>query len=96
MLLLGRHLNWGNPQITYSTTYLVSQSVAMTGGGLCLAHDTITQHLIEQGMPIAPFKHRAKMPEAYYLLHSLQAEKNPGAVSFSNWVRTEIKADGPT
>ena len=88
-------LHWGNPQITYSTTYLVSLSVAMAGGGLCLAHDTITRHLIEQGMLIAPFKHRAEMPEAYYLLLSPQAEENPGAVSFADWIRAEIKADGP-
>lgn len=86
-------LNWTNPQITYSTTYLVSMSVAMAGGGLCLVHDTIARNLIDQGRLIAPFKHRAEMPEAYYLLLSPQAEETPGAVAFANWIRAEIRAD---
>ncbi len=86
-------LNWEKPQITYSTTYLVSLSVAMAGGGLCLAHDTIARHLIRQGVLTAPFQHRAEMPEAYYLLLSPQAEENPGAVAFADWIRAEIEAD---
>ncbi len=86
-------LDWPNPQITYSTTYMVSLSVAMVGGGLCLAHDTIVRGLINEGRLIAPFEHRAVMPEAYYLLLSPQAEETPGAVAFANWIRSEIEAD---
>ncbi|WP_109313063.1 LysR substrate-binding domain-containing protein [Ruegeria sp. AU67] len=86
-------LNWGNPAITYSTTYLVSLSVAMAGGGLCLAHDTIARDLIEQGRLVAPFAHRAPMPEAYYLLLSPSAEESPGAIAFANWVRRELEHD---
>ncbi|MES0864759.1 LysR family transcriptional regulator [Ruegeria sp. SCPT10] len=83
-------LNWEKPTITYATTYLVCLSAAMAGGGLCLAHDAIAGHLIEQGLLVAPFDHRAPMPEAYYLLLSPQAEDNPGAVAFANWIRREI------
>ncbi|MEO1107436.1 MAG: LysR family transcriptional regulator [Pseudomonadota bacterium] len=83
-------LNWEKPAITYATTYLVCLSAAMAGGGLCLAHGAIAGHLIEQGQLIAPFDHRAPMPEAYYLLLSPQAEDNPGAVAFANWIRREI------
>lgn len=83
-------LNWPDPPITYATTYMVGLSVAMAGGGLCLAHDTIAGSLIEQGRLIAPFAHRAAMPEAYYLLLSPQAEETPGAVAFANWIRAEI------
>ncbi|WP_170515179.1 LysR family transcriptional regulator [Ruegeria atlantica] len=86
-------LNWGNPPITYSTTYLVSLSVAMAGGGLCLTHDTIARGLIEQGRLVAPFAHRAPMPEAYYLLLSPQAEETPGALAFADWLRREMEAD---
>ncbi len=86
-------LIWGNPQVTYSTTYLVSLSVAMAGGGLCLAHDLIARDLIEQGRLVAPFEHRVPMEEAYYLLLSPQAEATPGAVAFADWVRSEIAAD---
>ena len=86
-------LIWGNPPITYSTTYLVSLSVAMAGGGLCLTHDTIARGLIEQGRLVAPFAHRAPMPEAYYLLLSPQAEETPGALAFADWLRREMEAD---
>lgn len=86
-------LPWSNPAITYATTYMVSLSVAMAGGGLCLAHDTIVKGLIDEGRLIAPFEHRAPMPEAYYLLLSPQAEEMPGAVTFANWIRAEIAAD---
>ncbi len=86
-------LNWGNPPITYSTTYLVSLSVAMAGGGLCLAHDVIVRRLLDEGRLIAPFAHRTPMEEAYYLLLSPQAEETPGAVAFANWIRAEIAAE---
>ncbi|MEX0348265.1 MAG: LysR substrate-binding domain-containing protein [Paracoccaceae bacterium] len=85
-------LDWPDPPITYSTTYLVSLSVAMAGGGLCLAHDTIAHRLISEGRLVAPFPHRAPMQEAYYLLLSPQAEETPGAVVFADWIRREIAA----
>ncbi|WP_271952598.1 LysR family transcriptional regulator [Ruegeria faecimaris] len=83
-------LIWENPPITYSTTYLVSLSVAMAGGGLCLTHDTIARDLIDEGRLVAPFEYRAVVPEAYYLLLSPQAEESPGAIAFAEWVRREI------
>ncbi len=86
-------LIWEKSPITYSTTYLVSLSVAMAGGGLCLSHDTIARRLIDEGKLIAPFDHRAAMPEAYYLLLSPQAEETPGALAFADWVRREIESD---
>ena len=89
-------LNWENPPITYATTYLFGLSVAMAGGGLCLAHDAIAKHLIEKGSLIAPFAHRAAMPEAYYLLLSPQAEENSGAVAFAEWLRKEIAEPVPS
>ena len=86
-------LTWENPPVTYATTYLVSLSVAMAGGGLCLAHDTIARDLILQGRLVAPFAHRAPMAEAYYLLLSPQAEETPGALAFADWLRREMEAD---
>ena len=83
-------LNWTNPPITYTTTYLVCLSAVMAGGGLCLTHDAIAGHLIEQGRLTAPFRHRAAMPEAYYLLLSPQAEETPGALVFANWLRAQM------
>jgi len=83
-------LTWHNPPITYATTYLVCLSAVMAGGGLCLAHDAIAAHLIDQGRLIAPFQHRARMAEAYYLLLSPQAEETPGAVAFADWIRGQL------
>ncbi|MEM7091272.1 MAG: LysR substrate-binding domain-containing protein, partial [Pseudomonadota bacterium] len=83
-------LTWPNPRITYATTYLVSLSVAVAGGGLCLAHDTIARTMLEDGRLIAPFRHRVPMDEAYYLLMSPQAEESPGALAFANWIRTTL------
>lgn len=88
-------LIWENPPITYSTTYLVSLSVAMAGGGLCLTHDTIARDLIDEGRLVAPFEYRAVVPEAYYLLLSPQAEESPGAIAFAEWVRREIAKTFP-
>jgi len=86
-------LIWPNPQITYSSTFTLSLAIVLAGGGLCLAHDTIAQRLIDSGQLIAPFPHRARMPEAYYLILSPQAEQSPGAVAFANWLRAELSAD---
>ncbi|MCL6283565.1 LysR substrate-binding domain-containing protein [Ruegeria sp. 2012CJ41-6] len=86
-------LPWPDPPITYATTYLVSLSVAMAGGGLCIAHDTIVRHLIDEGRLVTPFEHREPMPEAYYLLLSPQAEETPGALAFADWIRQEIAAE---
>jgi len=86
-------LNWGNPPITYTSTFTLSLSVALAGGGLCLAHDAIAGRLIDTGQLIAPFRHRAPMPEAYYLILTPQAEQSPGAMAFANWLRSEMAAD---
>jgi LysR family glycine cleavage system transcriptional activator len=83
-------LNWENPPITYATTYMVGLSVALAGGGLCLGHDIIANHLIREGRLIRPFAHQTKMPEAYYLLLSPQAEELPGAVAFAEWIKSEV------
>lgn len=83
-------LFWPNPQITYATTFTFTLSVAAAGNGLALGHDVITKRLMETGQLVAPFEHRADMPEAYYLVLSPQAEQNPGVQAFANWLRHEI------
>ena len=86
-------LDWPNPPITHATTYTVTLAVAEAGGGLALAHDIIARRLIGQGRLVAPFAHRAPMPEAYYLILSPQAERSPGCVAFADWLRAEIAAE---
>jgi LysR family transcriptional regulator, glycine cleavage system transcriptional activator len=88
---LGMH--WPDPPVTYASTFTVSLSVAMSGGGLALAHDAIAVRLIDTGLLVAPFSHRALMQEAYYLILSPQAEHSPGTVAFASWLRAEMAAD---
>lgn len=85
-------LPWHAPPITYATTYTVTLSLAASGGGLCLAHDLIAARLLEQGDLIAPFAHRAPMPEAYYLILSPESEDRPSVQSFVTWLRAELGA----
>ena len=85
-----QNLSWPDPFVTYSSTFSVTLSIAMAGGGLALAHDVIARDLIDTGHLIAPFENPAPMPEAYYLILSPQADSNPGAQAFANWLRTEL------
>jgi LysR family glycine cleavage system transcriptional activator len=86
-------LIWDNPLVTYATTFTLTLSFALAGGGLSLAHDVIAKRLIDQGRLIAPFAHRAPMAEAYYLILSPQSEQSPGVIAFANWLRAEMAAD---
>ena len=86
-------LTWLNPQITYSSTFTLSLAIVLAGGGLCLAHDVIAKRMIDTGQLIAPFAHRTRMPEAYYLILAPQAEQSPGATAFAHWLRAEMAAD---
>jgi LysR family glycine cleavage system transcriptional activator len=83
-------LYWPDPQVTYATTFSVSLSVAQAGGGLAMAHDAIARGMLQSGQLIAPFAHRARMPEAYYLIESPQAASLPGPRAFVAWLRTEM------
>ena len=83
-------LRWGNPPVTYATTFTITLALAAAGGGLALAHDAIAANLIAQGRLVAPFAHRAAMPEAYYLIQSPQAADLPGAATFIGWLKDEI------
>jgi LysR family transcriptional regulator, glycine cleavage system transcriptional activator len=88
-------LTWDNPAITYATTYTLTLSVALAGGGLALAHDAIAAGLIRGGQLVAPFAHRAPMQEAYYLILPPQAEHSAGVIAFADWLRSEMATDLP-
>lgn len=90
-----QHLPWPDPPITYATTYTISLAIAASGGGLAIGNDAIAGRMIDQGTLVAPFTHRAKMQEAYYLILSPQAERTPGTVAFANWLRDEMAKDAP-
>jgi len=85
-------LAWSNPSVTYATTYSVALSVALSGGGMALAHDAIAAGLIESGQLKAPYPYRARMQEAYYLILSPQAQSMESAQLFATWLRAEIAA----
>jgi LysR family glycine cleavage system transcriptional activator len=85
-------LTWVETPVTYATTYSVSLSAAAAGAGLALGHDIIATQMIENGQLIAPFAHRARMQEAYYLIQTPQAQTMPAAQAFTKWLRDELAA----
>jgi LysR family glycine cleavage system transcriptional activator len=86
-------LPWSNPRITYATTFSVLLPAVESGAGLCLAHDVIASRLIAQGRLIAPFPHRAPMPEAYYLIQAPHADHSEEVQIFVTWLKDQIAVD---
>ena len=86
---------WPDPPVTYASTYSVALSAASAGAGMAIAHDVIAGRLIERGALIAPFKHRAVMQEAYYLIQTPQAQTMPRAQAFATWLRGELAVSFP-
>lgn len=86
-------LDWSGLKITYATTYAVALSAAISGAGLCMAHDTIARFQIESGRLKPLFEHRMKMQEAYYLITAPHLSDIPGGTEFVNWLREEIAKD---
>lgn len=86
-------LDWSDLPVTYATTYAVALSAAVSGAGLCMAHDTIAGHLIETGKLQRLFDHRAKMQEAYYLITAPHIADIPGAQAFADWLLEEMAQD---
>lgn len=87
-------LDWSGLTVTYATTYAVALSAAVSGAGLCMAHDTIAGHLISRGRLKPLFDHRMPMQEAYYLITAPHLADIPGGPEFVMWLRDEIGADG--
>ena len=85
-------LDWPDPPVTYATTYSLAYAAALAGGGMALGHDLTVRGLIDTGALKAPFGHRAKMQEAYYLIQTPQAQTLPAAQAFSTWLRRGISA----
>lgn len=86
-------LDWSGLKITYATTYAVALSAAISGAGLCMAHDTIAGHQIATGRLKPLFDHRMKMQEAYYLITAPHLTDIPGGPEFATWLREEIAED---
>lgn len=86
-------LDWSGLKVTYATTYAVALSAAVSGAGLCMAHDTIAGHLIDTGRLERLFDHRSKMQEAYYLVTTPQTGDSPGAQAFIDWLLEEMDSD---
>ena len=85
-----QQLTLPDPNVTYATTYSVALSVAQSGGGMALGHDLIAGRLIANGALVAPFRHRAILQEAYYLIQTPQAQTLPAAHAFTAWLRATL------
>lgn len=86
-------LDWTELKITYATTFAVALSAAISGAGLCMAHDTIAQSQIKAKRLVPLFDHRMKMQEAYYLITAPHLADVPGGLDFVTWLHEEMEAD---
>ena len=85
--------SWPDLPVTFASTYAVSLNAAVSGGGLCMAHDTIARHLISVGRAKQVLDHAFPMQEAYYLITAPHIAELPGAQAFVTWLREEMAED---
>ncbi|WP_120501705.1 LysR family transcriptional regulator [Roseovarius sp. EL26] len=77
-------------EVNLSSTYSVSISAALAGGGLAMAHDTLTTDLIANGQLVRPFNHTPELPEAYHILPPASHADTPATRAFMSWLRAEF------
>lgn len=77
-------------QITISSSYTFSLSVARAGGGLAMGHDTLCAGLLATGQLIRPFDHEADLLEAYFLIAPAERDATSPSQAFCDWLRREL------
>ncbi len=77
--------------VTYASTYALSLSAAQSGAGLALAHHTIAQRLLEQGIIKRISEHSLSMQESYYLIAPEQRPMSAAQTAFCDWLLEQFK-----
>ncbi|MGI3184493.1 LysR family transcriptional regulator [Nioella aestuarii] len=77
-------------QVTISSSYSFSLSVARSGGGLAMGHETLCGTLLETGELIRPFPHQAELLEAYFLIAPPDLDATRPSRAFCDWLMDEI------
>lgn len=80
--------------VTLASTYVVSMSAALNGGGLAMAHDTLARDLLADGRLEAPYNHSVEMPDGYFLLTAPKHGETPAARTFVAWIAEEFALPG--
>ena len=77
-------------QVTISSSYSFSLSVARSGGGLAMGHDTLCAAMLKRGDLVRPFDHEADMLEAYFLIAPPDRDVTRPSSAFCDWLVQEI------
>ncbi|MCY3830717.1 MAG: LysR substrate-binding domain-containing protein [Rhodospirillaceae bacterium] len=80
--------------VTLASTYVVSMTAALNGGGLAMAHDTLARDLLAGGRLERPSEHSVEMPDGYFLLAAPKHEETPAARTFVAWIAEEFALSG--
>ncbi len=67
---------------------------AINGSGVALGRTTLVALDLRAGRLVRPFGDAVDRELAYYLVHRLRADGDPGIAAFKNWICAEAKADG--
>lgn len=79
------------PVVHRASTWTVSLEWARQGLGVALAHDTVAQGLIQQGLLVRPLPFALPMKEAYYLIAPEGSQTNAAAQAFKGWLLRELR-----
>ena len=76
--------------VTLASTYVVTMTAALAGGGLAITHDSLARGLLADGRLERPYGHSVDMPEGYFLLALPKHEETPAARTFVEWIGAEF------
>jgi DNA-binding transcriptional LysR family regulator len=80
------------PVVHRASTWTVSLEWAQQGLGVALAHDTVSDGLIQGGQLVRPLPFALPMKEAYYLIAPEGSQTNAAAQAFKGWLLRELRA----
>ena len=76
--------------VTLTSTYVVSMTAALHGGGLSMTHDTLARKMLADGRLERPYTHSVELLEGYFLLAAPKHEETPAARTFVDWIGKEF------
>ncbi|WP_343561643.1 LysR family transcriptional regulator [Kiloniella sp. b19] len=81
-------------EINLGSTFVISLSAALAGAGFSMGHHALTDDLISSGQLVAPFDHRPRLSEAYFLMPPASHDDTPASRAFVEWLNAEMAVSG--
>lgn len=78
-------------EVNLGSTYVITLTAALNGGGITMAHDRIVTDLLESGDLVRPFDHMPELPEAYFILPPPSHADTPASRAFMEWLQEELE-----